>query len=134
MGHLVPGLADRHGHDRRAPRAQGVVTAVVTAAVFISTVDENVWTAKELATELSLAAAPTARDLEVLATSGLLEIRLGNDVHYRFAPTSPELDRAATALADMYRSHRVDVLSYIVRGKGRAIQYFAEAFQFRRGR
>ena len=91
------------------------------------------WSAQELAAELYLAASPTGRDLEVLATRGLLEIRLGNDVQYRFAPASPELERAAAVLAEMYRTQRVDVLSYIVRRKGRAIQHFAEAFDFRKG-
>lgn len=91
------------------------------------------WTAGELAAELFLGQSPTAHDLEILATRGLLEVRLGNDVHYRFAPASSELERAATALAECYRSERVDVLSYIVRRKGRAIQHFAKAFDFRGG-
>ncbi len=91
------------------------------------------WTAKELEAESYLGGSPTARDLEVLATRGLLEVRLGNDVHYRFAPASPELERSVTALAEMYRTHRVDVLSYIIRRRGRAIQHFAEAFDFRGG-
>ena len=30
VGYLVPGMADRHGHDRRAPRAQGFVPSVVS--------------------------------------------------------------------------------------------------------
>lgn len=91
------------------------------------------WTAGELATELFLGHSPTARDLAVLATRGLLEVRIGNDVQYRFAPASSELERSVVALAELYRTQRVDVLGYIVRRKGRSLQHFAEAFDFRGG-
>jgi hypothetical protein len=92
------------------------------------------WTAKDAAYELYLAESPTARDLEVLATRGLLEVRIANDVLYRVAPAAPEMALAVSELAEAYRTNRVDILSQIVRRKGRALQHFADAFNFRKGR
>lgn len=92
---------------------------------------ERWWTAPELGAELYLADVPTARDLELLAVRGLLDVRLGSDVQYRLSPASPSLTKAVTELAEYYRARRVDVLSYLVRKQGRALRHFAEAFRFR---
>lgn len=90
------------------------------------------WSAQELAAEIFLLPGPTARDLESLATRGLLEVRLGSDVRYRFAPASDELAALVTELASMYRARRTDVLSFIVSRNGRAFRHFADAFRFRK--
>jgi DNA-binding IclR family transcriptional regulator len=102
--------------------------------VTMCNVHERWWTAADLARELYLPPSRTGRDLELLATRGLLEVRIANDMLYRIAPASPELSRATTELADLYRSNRAEILSYIVRAKGRALRHFAEAFNFRRDR
>jgi hypothetical protein len=91
------------------------------------------WTARELARELYLAEGPTVRDLEQLATRGLLEVRIANDVFFRVSPVSPQLAEAVSQLAELYRTNRVEVLSRIVRLKGRGLRHFAEAFDFRKG-
>ena len=98
----------------------------------IRNVGNRWWSAKDLARELYLTETSTARDLEDLATRGLLEVRLANDLHYRFAPASPELRSAVEELADAYRDRRAAVLSFIVNHKGRALRHFAEAFRFRK--
>lgn len=91
------------------------------------------WTAAELADELYLAKGPTVGDVERLATRGLLEVRLGNDMHFRVSPASPALAEAVAQLAERYRTNRVEVLSRIVRRRGRGFRHFADAFDFRKG-
>lgn len=91
------------------------------------------WTARELAAELYLAEAPTVHDVERLATRGLLEVRLGNDMNFRVSPASPSLAEAVAQLAEAYRTNRVDVLSRIVSRRGRGFRHFADAFDFRKG-
>ena len=93
---------------------------------------DRVWTAKELARELHLSEGPTIRDLERLATRGLLEVRIANDMLYRVSPCSPQLVEAVSQLAELYRTNRVDLLSRIVRQTGRGLRHFAEAFDFRK--
>ena len=95
---------------------------------------ERWWTAKDLALEVYLSESPTSRDLEILITRGLLDVRIAHARHYRLAPVSLELAQAVTDLAEAYRTTRVEVLSYIVRRKGRAFKHFAEAFNFRKDR
>lgn len=92
------------------------------------------WTAHTLASDLYLAPVTTGRDLEVLATRGFLEVQLRNELEYRMAPCSPAMGTAVRDLAVLYRTRRVDILSYLVRQKGRALKHFADAFRIRRSR
>jgi hypothetical protein len=91
------------------------------------------WTAHELAAELYLSDVPTARDLETLARRGFLEVLVKNELHYRMAPVSQALTLGVRDLAGLYRTRRVDILSYVVRKKGRPLKHFADAFRFRKG-
>ena len=92
------------------------------------------WTPKELSQELYLSESPTARDLEVLTGRGFLDVRAIDEVRYRIGPISGDAAQALADLVEAYRSNRVEVLSVIVRRKGRSIQHFAEAFDFRKDR
>lgn len=92
------------------------------------------WTARELAQELYLSPSLTTRDLETLASRGLLDVRPGNDVSYRVSAVSPAQAQAMRGLMDIYRARRVEILGYIITGKGRALRQFAEAFRFRKDR
>jgi|SRR6185436_11495695 len=92
------------------------------------------WTLKELSEELRLAESPTGRDLETLTSRGFLDVRALGEVRYRVGPVSADAKQALADLTEAYRSNRVEILSVIVRRKGRSMQHFAEAFDFRKGR
>lgn len=76
------------------------------------------WTARELATALSLPTLSISLALENLATRGLLDIQIANDVHYRLRPVSEELNAAVTSFAATYPTNRTGVVSAIVRRNG----------------
>ena len=64
------------------------------------------WTAADLAEDLNTSESRARDSLEALATRGLLEVRLGNDVRYRLAPLSPGL---ADALRQLVKTYRTDL-------------------------
>lgn len=72
---------------------------------------ERWWTARDLARELYLSESPTGRDLEVLATRGLLEVRLATELQYRVAPASGELAQAVAELGEDYCHNWLEVLN-----------------------
>lgn len=90
------------------------------------------WTSDDLAGELYLSGGPTGHDLESLAARGLLDVRTVGHLLYRLAPASNDLTLAVSELSRAYRASRVDILSFIVKRKGRSVQHFADAFNFRK--
>ena len=90
------------------------------------------WTAPELAQEVYLSSADAGRELEILAGRGFLDVRLGSDVSYRISAVSAAQARAMQDLMEVYPTHRVEILGYVITTKGRALRHFAEAFRFRK--
>lgn len=129
-----------HGKTVKSSRAEHLLLACIDsveqceALVTMYQSPDRWWSAKAIAEELYLAESPTARDLELLATRGLLAVRIVNDVLYRLSPASPDMAQAVSELAEAYRTNRVDVLSLIVQRRGRSFKHFAEAFNFRKSR
>jgi hypothetical protein len=70
------------------------------------------------------------KGLEALAGQGLLDVRLGAAVVYRFNPTTPALTAAVDELVEAYRHRRDLVLAVLVRPRRRSLQDFSDAFKF----
>lgn len=101
---------------------------------FLCQDDDRQWSASEIAAQLGLATRETERMLDELVALGLLDIRIGDRLLYRFAPVKPSLESLARAFADLYPRRRSAVLAEIAHGATAAVHDFADAFRIRRRR
>ena len=85
--------------------------------------------ARDVATDLGTAAAPTRRDLEILAARGLLEVHVGEETAYRYRPKSEDLARYGDLLAQHYITSRPAVLGFVATESRLAAKRFANAFR-----
>lgn len=90
-------------------------------------------TVAELETRVRLAAESVRTAIEDLVSSGLAE---HDGAGVRYHPRDAQLDRLATALADAYKSHRVELMVLISnqalrRVRKGALDTFSEAFRLR---
>ena len=92
------------------------------------------WSPPEVAGELRIA-DPTAADvLEGLASDNFLDIKISNDVLYRFNPATPALEGIAARSADFYSRERIAMMNLVVTGSLGPIRDFAEAFRLKKSK
>jgi hypothetical protein len=82
-----------------------------------------------VATELRIDESRAADVLESLASDNLLDVRISNEVLYRFNPSTSELDQAAARCADYYLRERIAMINAVLSARLGAIREFAEAFR-----
>jgi hypothetical protein len=87
------------------------------------------WRADELATQLHMTAATVRRRLEQLSGK-FLDVRVGGDVCFRFAPNHDERAALVAELAAAYKESRMEVIGAVL--SGRAARHFADAFRIRK--
>jgi hypothetical protein len=87
------------------------------------------WTASAVASDLGGDPPSVARSLDTLCARNLLDVRIAQDVLFRFAPRASD---AATLrnIAEAYRTHRMVVLQLLSRQIDSA-RDFADAFRLR---
>lgn len=95
---------------------------------------ERFWSSREVAAELRIADARASDVLERLASDNFLDIKISNDLLYRFNPVNPGLDAAAGQSADYYLRERIAMINLVMTGSLDPIREFAEAFRLRRGK
>jgi DNA-binding MarR family transcriptional regulator len=88
-------------------------------------------TAREIASELRVSIATARRDVETLAARGLLEVRVGEEITYRYRPKSEDLARYCDLLAGAYSSSRELVLRFVAAESRLSIKSFSDAFKLR---
>jgi hypothetical protein len=86
--------------------------------------------AEEVASQLNMSAARTLAALERMS-GGFLEVRVTNDICFRFAPINAERETLAAALHEAYEKHRPEVVRHIA-GRSQPAEDFADAFRLRR--
>jgi hypothetical protein len=89
------------------------------------------WTVDTVAGSLGMTRDPAATALERLGSRNLLDVRIADDVYYRFNPGSPDLAAGARALSAAYRESRVAVLGFLASRPARHLRDFADAFRLR---
>jgi len=89
------------------------------------------WDADDAAREFGMAVPEARAALDHLAARNLLDIRIGEDLHYRFRPGTPELGDAARAAAEAYRQRPLDVARLVQPAERRSVRDFADAFRIR---
>jgi hypothetical protein len=72
--------------------------------------------------------------LERFAQQNLLDIRISDDVRYRFQPGTDQLETAASAFAAAYRRDPALVVQYVAESAAEtdSLRDFADAFRIRR--
>jgi hypothetical protein len=90
------------------------------------------WDPATASRELDVSVGRARTICEHLARKNLLDIRITEDVRYRFQPGNEDLNRLARALVSEYRRRPVAVLRLMVRSAQRGVLDFAEAFRLRR--
>lgn len=89
------------------------------------------WDAGSMAREVGVAPGAARRSLDQLARRNLLDIRITDDVRYRFAPGTPELEATAQAVAAAYRRNPISIVQLVDTSR-RSLRDFADAFRIRR--
>ena len=92
---------------------------------------ERMRTAREIATALRMPIAIARSDVETLAARGLLEVRVAEEIAYRYRPKSEDLVRYCDLLAQYYITSRQAVLVFVATESRQSIKRFSDAFKLR---
>lgn len=88
-------------------------------------------TAGEIAEELGMPQGGARAAVETLAARGLLEVRVGDEIAYRYRPKSDDLAKYCDLLAQHYITSRQAVLTFVSDETRLSIKRFADAFKLR---
>jgi DNA-binding FadR family transcriptional regulator len=88
-------------------------------------------TARDIASALRVSVSAARRNLETLAARGLLEVRVGDEIAYRYRPKSDDLARFCDLLAQFYITARQAVLGFVAAESRLSIKRFSDAFKLR---
>ena len=90
------------------------------------------WSPSDIAAELRIPEDTAATVLEQLASDNFLDIKILNDILYRFNPATPALEAVAKRSAEFYVRARIAMMNLVTtRGLG-PIQDFADAFRLKK--
>jgi len=111
------------------------IQSVSDLRIFFACIDhpDRWWSSTALALELAVAERTTRVTLERFARQNLLDIRISNDVRYRFQPGTEQLEALAWAFAAAYRQDPALVVQFVAESAGHdSLRDFADAFRIRR--
>jgi hypothetical protein len=92
---------------------------------------ERYWSASEVAAELRIPVAVSEQVLERLASNNFLDIKILNDVVYRFDPATSDLAAISNRCAAQYRTDRIAMIKLIVAALTDPIRNFADSFRLK---
>jgi DNA-binding transcriptional MocR family regulator len=92
---------------------------------------EQMRTVRDIASALRVSMARARRNLDTLAARGLLEVRVGEEIAYRYRPKSDYLARFCDVLAQYYITSRQAVLGFVAAESRLSIKRFSDAFKLR---
>jgi hypothetical protein len=93
---------------------------------------ERWWSAEGVAEELGTPRVVAATRLEEMAARSLLDVRISEQLFFRYAPASPALDTVARDAARAYKEKPAMVATAIDSRAVDEIRAFADAFRIRR--
>ena len=70
--------------------------------------------------------------LEHLASDNFLDVKISNEILYRFNPATDELDAFASVCADFYRRERIAMINLVMDATLGPLHDFAEAFRIKK--
>jgi hypothetical protein len=99
----------------------------------LSATRPKTFTARTVATELSMGVATAESALAMLCGRGFLEVSIANDLFYAFAPVDPTMKESVEELVAVYAKERAAVLAVLRRPEDRdPVSAFANAFLVRK--
>jgi hypothetical protein len=90
------------------------------------------WSAEAAAQELGTTPNSAAARLEEMASRNLLDVRISEQLFFRYAPASPALDAAVRDTARAYEEKPMAVTAAIYSQPADEIRAFADAFRIRK--
>ena len=91
---------------------------------------ERWWNPAGIARQLGIRVPAARRSLDQLARHNLFDIRVSDDVSYRFSPGSTELKADALAWLAEYRKNPLAIVKLVT--DNRSVRDFADAFKIKR--
>ena len=97
------------------------------ALLLLARTPDKWWTAKAVADEIGDQPASASRALDGLCANNLLDVRIAQDVLFKYAPRAGDAD-LVRQLVETYRTRRIAVLQLLSR-RVDSVREFAEAFR-----
>jgi hypothetical protein len=91
------------------------------------------WSAADLSVELRIPESEASGVLERLASDNFLDVKISNEILYRFNPANAALESAAAQCAHCYLHHRIAMINLVMAATLRPMHDFAEAFRIKKG-
>jgi hypothetical protein len=92
------------------------------------------WSAADIAVELGMAESTAEDVLERLASNNFLDVKISNEILYRFNPATAALEQSAALCADLYRRERIAMVNLVTAAPVSPMRDFAEAFRLTKAR
>jgi hypothetical protein len=92
------------------------------------------WSAADMAVELRIPESTAEDVLERLASDNFLDVKISNDILYRFNPATDALEALSARVADLYVRERIAMINVVTAATLSPIHDFAEAFRLKKGR
>ena len=90
------------------------------------------WNATDMAAELRIPESTAADVLERLASDNFLDVKISNEILYRFNPATASMEDLSARCADMYVRQRIAIINTVMTASLGPMHDFAEAFRFKK--
>jgi hypothetical protein len=91
------------------------------------------WSAQDLSAELRIPESIAADLLEWLASDNFLDVKISNEILYRFNPATAALQASAELCAHFYLRERIAMINLVMAATLGPMHDFAEAFRLKKG-
>ena len=92
------------------------------------------WSASDLSAELRIPQSAADDVLERLASDNFLDVKISNEIRYRFNPATASLEASSALCADFYQRERIAVINLVTSATLSPMRDFAEAFRLNKGK
>jgi hypothetical protein len=92
------------------------------------------WSASDLSAELRIPQSAADDVLERLASDNFLDVKISNEILYRFNPATAALEAASELCADFYQRERIAMINLVMSATLGPMRDFAEAFRLKKGK
>jgi hypothetical protein len=92
------------------------------------------WNASDLSAELRIPESSAEAVLERLASDNFLDVKISNEILYRFSPATAEREAASAQCAAVYQRERIAMTNFVMSGTLGPMRDFAEAFRIKKGK
>jgi hypothetical protein len=92
------------------------------------------WSASDLSAGLRIPQSAADDVLERLASDNFLDVKISNEILYRFNPATAALETGSAMCADFYQHQRIAMINLVMTATLGPMHDFAEAFRLKRGK